>query len=586
MTMGEVRRMSRRWPAILVAGLVACGGTGGGGDVLPGGAYEALEVGAETGGSDAIETNAVDALPELCTVSCPAAPLEVATAGGVVRGVAIDVPVDAGATTAPVRVYKGIPYAAPPVGDLRFRSPRPALVRADVLDATAFGPACMQGANPMSDATSYSEDCLTLNVWAPGVDRRRPSPVVVFVHGGGYIMGSATSATLDGSHWAAAYGVITVTFNYRLGPFGFLAHPALTAEDPAHPASGNWGLEDQRAALLWVRDNIAAFGGDPANVTLAGQSAGGMSVALQAVSPPAKGLFRRVVVESAFAYENLATLAQAEAQGQQLAEALGCAGDDTLTCLRAAPAKDVLDALTLKNGIFFGEGAAWNPWVDGLTVPDQPHARIVAGAASDLEVILGSNGDEGSLLRFLAFTAGVKPADYEPFVRGVFLDLADTVLARYPLEAYASPNAAMDALLGHFVFVCPSRRTARAFRDAGSPVLLYRFLHAPGFLPLPGAASYHTAELPFVFDAPPKGRTFTADQAALAAAMSGAWAAFAAGGPAAVGSLDAARDGSTWAPMPAGSDAHAVWDVGALPGQGVDYEAEACDFWDTLAARP
>ena len=567
----------RRWTVLgLIVLVAACGGGAGADDAS--GAFDASADGTADAGSDGAGADAPDALPEPCIADCPAAPLEVTTAQGAVRGAVVDVPVGDGTTMVPVRVYKGIPYAAPPVGALRFRPPQAAPARDGVLEAAAFGPACAQSPNPMSDATVFDEDCLTLNVWAPGLDRGVPGPVVVFVHGGGYIMGSATSATLDGSRWAATAGVVTVTFNYRLGPFGFLAHPALTAEDPGHPASGNWGLEDQRAALEWVRDNIAAFGGDPANVTLAGQSAGGMSVALQAVSPQARGLFRRVVIESAFAYENLATLADGEAQGVQLAEALGCSGADTLGCLRAAPVQDVLGVLPLKSGIFFGEGAAWNPWVDGVTLPAQPFALLVEGAAKDLEVLIGSNGDEGSLLRFLAFTAGVKAADWEPFVRGVFLDLADAVLARHPLDAYATPNDAMDDLLGNFVFVCPSRRTARAFRDAGSPVLLYRFLHAPGFLPLPGAESYHTAELSFVFDAPPKGRTFTADQAALAQAMSAAWAAFATGGVAAL-------DG-TWAPMPTGGDDHAVWDLDELPGQGGDYEANACDFWDTLAARP
>jgi len=563
---------------LLLASVLACSGGSSGGDVT---GDDVANPGDGTVEAEAA-VEAVDARddepPYECSSDCPAAPLEVTTTQGVVRGVVVDVPLGDGTATAPVRVYKGIPYAAPPLGDLRFRPPHPAIPREDVLAATAFGPACTQSGLPMSDATTFSEDCLTLNVWAPGVDRGVPGPVIVFVHGGGYILGSSNDATLDGSRWAAEQGMVTVTFNYRLGPFGFLAHPALTAEDAAHPASGNWGLEDQRAALEWVQGNIAAFGGDPANVTLAGQSAGGMSVALQAVSPQAAGLFRRVAIDSAFAYENLATLAVGEAQGVQLADALGCTGDDVVTCLRAAPAKDLLGALPLKKGIFFGEGAAWNPWVDGLTVPDQPHARVVGGAARDLDVLIGSNGDEGSLLRFLAFTAGVKEAEYEPFVRDVFLDLADTVLARYPLAAFASPNDAMDALLGDFVFVCPSRRTARAFRDAGSTVWLYRFLHAPGFLPLPGAESYHGAELPFVFDSPPKGRSFTTEQAALAGAMNAAWGAYATGGP---GALQ-----GTWEPMPAGADAFARWDLGQLPGQGTDYQADVCNFWDTLEARP
>jgi para-nitrobenzyl esterase len=514
--------------------------------------------------SDATPEASPDAAPD---PGAPVLPAEIATEGGKVRGT--------GEIGWP-RAFLGIPFAAPPVGDLRWRAPQPAARWDGVLSADVFGPGCAQDAGLMAEAPSYGEDCLTLNVWSPG--RSGSAPVLVFIHGGGFLMGASASSVTIGDRLAADRGLVVVTLNYRLGPLGFLAHPALTAADPAHPT--NFGLLDQRAALEWVHRNIAAFGGDPGDVTLAGQSAGGMGVCAQLAAAGGDGLFHRAILQSGPCMEGLPDLAGAEAQGAALAGALGCDGTaDVLACLRGKDEVEVRQALPLRKGLFFGEGAFWQPAVDGVFLPGQPALRVRAGDSHRVPLLIGSNGDEGSLLRFLAYPGDIDEATFTAFVGTAFGGQAGAILARYPVASYPSVQKTLDALLGDFVFVCPTRRTMRDVAATGQPVRAYRFLHAPGFLPLPGFGAYHTAELPFVFAAAPAGAWFDADQEDLAGHMSAYWAAFVRTGEPGDG------DGThPWPAYDAADDRHLVLDFAITQATG--YEDDACDFWDGMPMRP
>ncbi|MDP6173765.1 MAG: carboxylesterase family protein, partial [Rhodospirillales bacterium] len=248
-----------------------------------------------------------------------------------------------------VRVFKGIPYAAPPVGDLRWRPPQAPAKWEGVREAGSFGPDCLQNPRPGSRAPGMSEDCLTLNVWAPPPPEEGQShPVMVWIHGGSYVLGSGSDIRSDGESFARK-GVVFVTFNYRLGVFGFLAHPELTQESPNN-SSSNYALLDKIAALRWIKDNIAAFGGDPGRVTVFGCSAGSASLSLLMTSPLAGGLIDRAILESPGAFRPLASLAGAEEVGN-------CMGDD-LTAMRAMTADEV-----------FARTGDFVPLVRGLTTP-------------------------------------------------------------------------------------------------------------------------------------------------------------------------------------------------------------------------
>lgn len=299
-------------------------------------------------------------------------PARVTTASGDLQGAVV------GAT----RVFLGVPYAAPPVGELRWRAPQPHAPWAEPRDATARGPSCPQP-DFMNGVVAGDEDCLTLNLWAPVGAAR--APVMLWLHGGGYFVNSGGDPGYDGQRLSEATGSIVVTINYRLGALGFLAHAALADEDPAHLTAGNYGHEDQRAALEWVRDNIAAFGGDPANVTLFGQSAGATSTCLHMLSPRSSDLFQRAIIQSgdcgAFPKPEL------EDQSAQVASALGCDVEaDVLACLRAKPADEIVWTT-----IDWGLG----PVVDGWNIVVDPRAALAEGAiASEVPVIMGTTRDE------------------------------------------------------------------------------------------------------------------------------------------------------------------------------------------------
>ena len=294
--------------------------------------------------------------------------------------------------------FKGIPFAAPPVGDLRWKPPAPVGGWNGVHDASDYGATCVQNGR----SQNQNEDCLFLNVWAP-TEASEPLPVMVWIHGGGYTGGAGSGGIYDGTH-LASQGIVLVTINYRLNIFGFLAHPALSDESP-HGASGNYGLLDAVAALEWVRDNIEIFGGDPDRVTIFGESAGAGMVMSLMVVPQSKGLFHRAISESDWIYGWDRPLDKpargwdpAEAQGTRIAEVLGATGRgaEALALMRAVSAPDVLAAsATGGSSVFTREGNAWAPNVDGWVIPADPLGMYRNGRQHDVPLIAGMNGKRG-----------------------------------------------------------------------------------------------------------------------------------------------------------------------------------------------
>jgi para-nitrobenzyl esterase len=344
----------------------------------------------------------------------------VKTTSGAVEGVTV-----AGSN---VRVFKGIPFAAPPVGDLRWKPPQPPAPWHGVRKATEFGARCMPARvfDDMIFRDENSEDCLYLNVWTPAKGDTDRLPVMVWIYGGGFRAGSASEPRQDGERLAAK-GVVVVGFNYRLGVFGFLSHPELTAESPNH-ASGNYGLQDQVAALRWVKDNIAAFGGDPGNVTIFGESAGSLSVSAMMATPRARGLFHRAIGESGAFFPagpaglGAQPLAVSEQTGVTFAKALGA---ESLAAMRAKPAEDVLEAT--KGGPMLRFGAN----VDGFLFVKDPRETFANGEQSHVPLLAGWNADES---RAGIVLSDPKPtaASFTAQTRTRFGDHADAILSVYP----------------------------------------------------------------------------------------------------------------------------------------------------------
>ena len=391
----------------------------------------------------------------------------VATTSGDVQGV------DNGASCA----FLGIPFAAPPIGGLRWKPPQPASPWTPAtLNATVAPPNCATGTLGIGN-----EDCLKLNIWTPDPAPAAPAPVLVWIHTGAFLAASANFPANNGRRLAELTGAIVVAANYRLGPFGFLGHRALTAEDPAYRSSGNYGLLDQRAALAWVRDNIAAFGGDPENVTIGGQSAGAHSVGLHVVSPRSAGYFGRAIMHSGYASTRWRTLADAESVGDDFAAALACTNpSEVLACMRGKDRNQVLLALPSLPGSLqrFAEiGAApWGPVVDGLEIPDQPRTLFENGTFNRVPIIIGSTRDEGWLFVDRSFPAGLTAEQYQAAVRPEFGAAdAPAILAMYPVADFASPKHALARLTGDAEYVCEARRVARLVSRTRTPVYEYSF---------------------------------------------------------------------------------------------------------------
>ncbi len=374
----------------------------------------------------------------------------------------------AGVVTADHRLFAGIPYAAPPVGPLRWQPPAPAVAWPGVRDATRFGPRCLQDDSDLELGRQTDEDCLSLNVWTP-----RPSnelrPVMVWIHGGAFVNGSGG---IYDARWLAGRGdIVVVTLNYRLGALGFLAHPAL---GPAG-AVGNYGLQDQQAALRWVRDNIAGFGGDPDEVTIAGESAGGMSVCDHLVAPGSAGLFRAAIMQSAPCQAQLA-LPDAERISVDYARDAGCGDPATAAeCLRALPADKLRKPVWYAR---FGDDTLSGPITGTAVLPVDPMTAFGSGGAAKVPMMIGSNHDEFTLfvaLQYLRFGKRFTAQDYPELLSNTFGADAGAVSARYPLERYdGSAALAYSAAVTDGMFACVADRMAAELAGSNS-VYAYEF---------------------------------------------------------------------------------------------------------------
>jgi para-nitrobenzyl esterase len=429
-----------------------------------------------------------------------------------------------------ITAFLGIPYAAPPVGALRWAATADHAAWTAPLDAAALGPACSQTAGGLGQSGPYSEDCLTLNVWTPSPTAH--APVMVFIHGGVFIHGSSNQPGYDGAALAAA-GSVVVTLNYRLGVLGFLAHPALTAED-AHHSSGNAGLLDQQAALRWVHANIAALGGDPANVTIFGESAGSMSVCAHIVSPLAAGLFHRALGESGtcllFATPLHTTAGgrpSAEAAGLGVAQALGCdTASDVLACMRARSTDEVLAA---SPGVEDIAGLPSQPNIDGYVLPEPPAQAFAAGRINRIDSYLGgTNLDEATL--FSAMKTLTTEADYEAAITALVPTHASDAIALYDPANYPSFKDAYNAALTDLVFVCPTRVQARRLIDVGTTAYAYELTWLTALGTAAHLGVYHGSELPFVFGNLTVRSGMSAADRAFSNQVIGAWTRFAATG--------------------------------------------------------
>ena len=394
-----------------------------------------------------------------------------------------------------VIAFKGIPYAAPPTGDRRWRAPAAAERWTHVRDATQFGPRCpgMAPARARALAWPASEDCLTLNIWTPAKSSGDRLPVMVWIHGGGFNNGSVTAPSVDGTKLAGR-GVVVVSINYRLGALGFLAHPALSRESE-HDVSGNYGLLDQIAALRWIRANIAAFGGNPANVTLFGGSAGASSQGFLMVSPLARGLFHRAIVQSlGSTFAGPKPRLRVPNYGFAAAEANRRSIARDIATLRALSVDEVLAQLPNTSEAW---GTSYVPIIDGYVVPDDPTVLMGTNAQSRVTLLAGHNADEGL---FYAMDLPKTLENYRAFVRARFpAELVDAVLAQYPAATDAQVSVAAPRLDGESRLVAPTVLTARAAARV-SDVYMYRFSRvAPSSRSAWGGAA-HTSEVPYVFD--------------------------------------------------------------------------------------
>jgi para-nitrobenzyl esterase len=446
---------------------------------------------------------------------------QVRTESGIVAGTA--------SADGKIRAFKGIPFAAPPVGSLRWQPPQPAPPWRDVRSATEFGPRCMQGRiyeDMVFRDPGPSEDCLYLNIWTPATSADARLPVMVWIYGGGFQAGSASEPRQDGENLAKK-GVVLVSFNYRLGVFGFFSHPELTKESPHH-ASGNYGLLDQAAALEWVHKNIAAFGGDPNSLTIFGESAGSISVSAQMASPLSKGSLKHAIGQSGAVFmltPRTPSVQETEQKGTEFAKSFGAS---TLQALRAMPANQLLEA-ALKDKT---KRLRFWPNVDGYFLPESPLAIYGAGTQAHVQLLAGWNADEQDYTGLLDKQEAAKE-NYEAKVRAKYGKHANEILKLYPGKTENQvKDSARDLASDQFIAYSTWKWLDMQVKTGRSPVYRYRFEQAPPAPPgEPGRGAYHSADIEYVFETLDwKHLPWTADDRKLSDMISSYWTNFAKNG--------------------------------------------------------
>ncbi len=487
-----------------------------------------------------------------------------------------------------VCAWKGIPFATPPVGDLRWKAPQAMPAWSGVRDATAYGHFCMQGGGLFggggAPGAGMSEDCLNLNIWRPktqGSLRQTQGsprlPVMFWVHGGGYYTGAGNEPQYWGDRLAENGGVLVVTINYRLSVFGFMAHPGLREEDP-NRSTGGYGTLDQVFALKWVKDNIAGFGGDPDNITIFGQSAGGASICTLIATPLAKGLFHRAIMESGLC-ELSQELDTAYSLTRESVDKLGCGFDD-LACLRKLPAETIIKKASgsLLNGF------TYSPCHDGYILTGTPLAMIQSGHYNRAQIMAGTVLDEfGKAVKLNSTYYYTQPKDYEKRLQKSFemnAEQAARLAGLYPLASYDHrPVEAMGRAFGtDAVMQCPAHRCLIAMANGRNDTWFYRFDYH-GMKMGKYIGSYHSAELPFVFMSFDRGSSNTfykgkdlTHEKELSRVMQGYWSNFArTGNPNGTGLPE-------WKPFSPADQRLQVLNTTAVENQPAGVE-ERCEFW-------
>ncbi len=494
-----------------------------------------------------------------------------------------------------VKVFRGIPFAAPPVKQLRWRPPQPVTPWKGIRDARKFAPACPQPPDLVYALAfkEQSEDCLYLNVWTAAKGDAEKRPVMVWIHGGGNTIGGAATPFYDGRHLAVA-GVVLVTIQYRLGPFGYLAHPALTAEAKrldGHATSGNYGLLDQLAALRWVQTNIHAFGGDRDRVTVFGESAGAANITHLMASPLAKGLFHRAIAESGYFGENVPHLTtksgatpSAHETGVSFAQKLDIKGDDaeTLTKLRDLSAERILSVpLSITGAARVGNRAfRFGPVVEGQVLPRDPGEVWAAGQMMKIPFIAGSNLDDGSVFS-RALPIKQLPG-YRLSLRTIFGPDTEQALKVFPVARNEDVPAMVHRVTTLLSFRAPARRLVRWMDAAGGQAWLYHFTRNPGKGRAVKEGVFHGLEITYVFG------TFTSlgddTDRALSANMMHRWVRFAREGDP-NGKTGEKKDQPVplWPVYRRATDRHL--EFGNKPMVGEKLDREGCDLLDKAAAR-